>query len=52
MILSFRFANHIQELLKLLSNRMAGPASEPLSQFLLRLDFNYWFSTQRNRNEL
>lgn len=44
-----RFSEHIEDLMTLLSNRMAGPASEPLSQFLLRLDFNYWFSNRQNR---
>lgn len=41
----FRYSGHIKELLSLLSNRLAGPNSEPLSQLLLRLDFNHWFSS-------
>lgn len=44
----YRFSNNMHELLKLLNNRMAGPASEPLAQLLLRLDFNYWFSSGSN----
>ncbi|XP_031632312.1 gamma-tubulin complex component 4 homolog [Contarinia nasturtii] len=37
-----QYSNHIKELLSLLSsNRTAGP----LSQLLLRLDFNHWFSS-------
>lgn len=45
-----RFTEHIEDLMTLLSNRMAGPASEPLSQFLLRLDFNYWFSNKHSHS--
>ncbi|XP_055547671.1 gamma-tubulin complex component 4 homolog [Wyeomyia smithii] len=38
------FKNHVDSLLKLLIGLKAGPSSAPLSQLLLRLDFNYWFS--------
>lgn len=38
------FKNHVDSLLKLLIGLKAGPSSAPLSQLLLRLDFNHWFS--------
>ncbi|XP_058447167.1 gamma-tubulin complex component 4 homolog [Malaya genurostris] len=38
------FNNHVDSLLKLLIGLKAGPSSAPLSQLLLRLDFNHWFS--------
>lgn len=37
------FAKLIDSLLKMLSGLQA---SAPLAQLLLRLDFNYWFSTK------
>lgn len=37
------FANLIDSLLRMLSGLQA---SAPLAQLLLRLDFNYWFSTK------
>ena len=37
------FANLVDSLLKMLSGLQA---SAPLAQLLLRLDFNYWFSTK------
>ncbi|XP_053665548.1 gamma-tubulin complex component 4 homolog [Anopheles marshallii] len=39
------FMNHVDSLLRLLIGLKAGPSSAPLSQLLLRLDFNHWFST-------
>lgn len=45
---TLRFADHVRDLFKLLSNRMAGSTVEPLSQLLLRLDYNYWFSFGAN----
>ncbi|XP_053673038.1 gamma-tubulin complex component 4 homolog [Anopheles nili] len=39
------FMNHVDSLLKLLIGLKAGPSSAPLSQLLLRLDFNHWFSS-------
>lgn len=36
------FASFVDSLLKMLS----GLCSAPLAQLLLRLDFNYWFSTK------
>lgn len=36
------FANLVDSLLKMLTGLQA---SAPLAQLLLRLDFNYWFST-------
>ncbi|XP_019541203.3 gamma-tubulin complex component 4 homolog [Aedes albopictus] len=38
------FKNHVDSLLQLLIGLKAGPSSAPLSQLLLRLDFNHWFS--------
>ncbi|XP_058057258.1 gamma-tubulin complex component 4 homolog [Anopheles bellator] len=40
------FMSHVDSLLKLLIGLKAGPSSAPLSQLLLRLDFNHWFSLQ------
>lgn len=40
--------SHVDSLLKLLIGLKAGPSSAPLSQLLLRLDFNHWFSLQAN----
>lgn len=37
------FANLVDSLLKMLSGLQA---SAPLAQLLLRLDFNYWFSSK------
>jgi gamma-tubulin complex component 4 len=37
------FANFIESLLRMLTGLQA---SAPLAQLLLRLDFNYWFSSQ------
>lgn len=37
------FSNLVDELLKMLTGLQA---SAPLAQLLLRLDFNYWFSTK------
>lgn len=41
------FANLIDSLLKMLTGLQA---SAPLAQLLLRLDFNYWFSTKSKEN--
>lgn len=40
------FANHVTDLMNLLTGFKAGPSSAPLSQLLLRLDYNYWFSSK------
>lgn len=41
------FAGLVDSLLKMLSGLLA---SAPLAQLLLRLDFNYWFSTKSKSN--
>lgn len=41
------FANFVDSLLKMLTGLQA---SAPLAQLLLRLDFNYWFSTHSQAN--
>lgn len=41
------FSNHVADLMKLLVGLNAGPSSAPLAQLLLRLDYNYWFSSQQ-----
>lgn len=47
------FANHVTDLMKLLTGLKAGPSSAPLAQLLLRLDYNYWFSTKETiRNDM
>lgn len=40
------FANHVTDLMNLLTGFKAGPSSAPLAQLLLRLDYNYWFSSK------
>lgn len=40
------FASFVESLLKMLTGLKAGPSTAPLAQLLLRLDFNYWFSSQ------
>ncbi|XP_053693934.1 gamma-tubulin complex component 4 homolog [Sabethes cyaneus] len=45
------FNNHVDSLLKLLIGLKAGPSSAPLSQLLLRLDFNHWFSNNTQVTE-
>lgn len=44
------FSNHVSDLMKLLVGLNAGPSSAPLAQLLLRLDYNYWFSSQQVEN--
>ncbi|XP_055637096.1 gamma-tubulin complex component 4 homolog [Toxorhynchites rutilus septentrionalis] len=44
------FNKLVDSLLKLLIGLKAGPSSAPLSQLLLRLDFNYWFSNNTQSN--
>lgn len=41
------FANHVESLMKMLTGLQT---SAPLAQLLLRLDFNYWFSTNSKIN--
>lgn len=40
------FDGHVAELMRLLTGMRAGPSSAPLAQLLLRLDYNYWFSSK------
>ncbi|XP_037882972.1 gamma-tubulin complex component 4 homolog isoform X2 [Glossina fuscipes] len=44
-----RFGGLIEQLINLLVGLKAAPCTTPLSQLLLRLDFNHWFSIRRKR---
>lgn len=45
-----RFGNLIQQLINQLVGLKTAPSTTPLSQLLLRLDFNHWFSIKKKRN--
>ncbi len=43
------FGSLMDSLLKMLIGLKAGPSAAPLSQLLLRLDFNHWFSSHTKK---
>lgn len=47
--LNERFGNLIQQLINLLDALKAASCTTPLSQLLLRLDFNHWFSIKKEK---
>lgn len=46
------FINRFDELMDSLLKLLVGMRVGPLSQLLLRLDFNYWFSLKVKPNQL
>ncbi|XP_065358490.1 gamma-tubulin complex component 4 homolog [Calliphora vicina] len=46
-----RFGSLIQQLINLLVGLKTAPSTTPLSQLLLRLDFNHWFSIKKKHSE-
>lgn len=46
-----RFGCLIQQLINLLLGLKSAPSTTPLSQLLLRLDFNHWFSIKKRRSD-
>jgi len=46
-----RFGNLMEQLINLIVCLKAAPSTTPLSQLLLRLDFNYWFSLKKKHLE-
>ncbi|CAD7086154.1 unnamed protein product [Hermetia illucens] len=50
-LLEKEFEILIDKLLNLLIGLKAGSTSTPLSQFLLRLDYNHWFSTRKEEKQ-
>lgn len=47
-IYDFRFGELVEQLINLLVGLKAAPSTTPLSQLLLRLDFNHWFSVKKH----
>lgn len=45
---NFRFGELVEQLINLLVGLKAAPSMTPLSQLLLRLDFNHWFSIKKH----
>lgn len=48
LLLLFRFGELVEQLINLLVGLKAAPSMTPLSQLLLRLDFNHWFSVKKH----